>query len=479
MKTQFSKILLAQVVAVLLALVVLTTITRASLNQGFKSFLKTQETSVLQTLEPVFGEFYQSRGSWDFLRDQPQNWMRIWRLSQPQRGEPRMRRGRLPQESPRADGPPVGAQLLRWMRSPERGMLRDRLYLLDENRSWIAGSKVTVDSIDELEAITVEQQVVGWLGFAPMGNALPPEAERFLRGQVRSTVISFAIALVVAAGLAYLLARNVSRPVRELGDTVGKLSQGKFAARARIRSRDDIGVLAEHVNDLAKTLEKNRTARQRWMADIAHELRTPVAILKGEVEALADGVRPADERLTVSLKEEIDQLSALIDDVQTLAMSDAGALDLQKARLDLAHLVSQAMEPFQSRFAARGIAVELRLEQPFDLVADQTRLRQLLHNLLENSYRYVEQGGHIRLSLARSKGLAQLVLEDSGPGLSPDQIERLFDRFYRAESSRARATGGAGLGLAICKNIAEAHGGTIRAEPSGLGGLKICIDLPA
>jgi len=437
MKTLFSKILLAQVVAVVLALIVVTVITRASLNQGFKEFLERQEATVLQTLAPVLTEFYESNESWDSLRNSPQNWQRIWRLSrvqqtEPPPGGPRQRRGRLRDEATSPPGPPPGPQPLRWMGPPDRVMLRDRLFLLAQDHSRIAGAKTSVLEDITLEAIEFDGQVVGWIGFTPMGAVLPPDAERFLDRQIRITAISLALALVVAAALAFLLARNVSRPVRRLGDTVRDLSRGEYQARASIETRDEIGGLAEHVNQLAVTLEKNRTARQRWMADIAHELRTPVTILKGEIEALADGVRPADERMSTSLRDEVDQLSTLIDDLQTLALSDVGALNLQKNPVDLSSLVSQCVDSFRDRLATRLITVDMRVAEEVMVFADQPRLRQLLHNLFENSSRYVTQAGQVRLSLAQNQAGVEIVLEDSGPGLDSEQLDRLFERFYRA-----------------------------------------------
>ncbi|MCJ7815944.1 MAG: ATP-binding protein, partial [Xanthomonadales bacterium] len=376
------------------------------------------------------------------------------------------------------DGQQMEYQLLRWMRPPERGIFKDRLYLLDENQNWIIGAEMTPMQDGSLEVIEVDGQAVGWIGFAPMGRVLPPDAERFLGGQVRITVISFVIALVVAVALAYLLAQKVSRPVRQLGDTVKNLSRGDYHARVPVESRDETGMLAGCVNQLAETLEKNRTARQRWMADIAHELRTPVAILKGEVEAMADGIRPADERMSASLLEEINQLSKLVDDLQTLAMSDAGALNIQKEPTDLTDLVLQCVDSLRDRLTARGISVDLRLGEAVTVMADQRRLKQLLVNLLENSCRYVHEGGCVRVVLGQNSKTADMTLEDSGPGLETVQIEKLFERFYRAEIGRSRSGGGTGLGLSICKNIVEAHGGSIQAEHSELGGLKIQVSLP-
>lgn len=484
MRTLFSKILLAQVVAVALALIVMTVITRSSLNQGFKEFLERQETAVLQTLAPVLSEYYETRESWSALQGDPLAWQRVWRLTRSQQGgapqaRPPGRRGRVRDQPPPHLRPAPETEYLRWMRPSDRGLLRERLFLLAENRNRVAGAKIAQLDGLSLEAIEYDGQLVGWIGFAPMGKALPPDAERFLDRQIRITVISLAAALIVAAGLAFLLARNVSRPVRQLENTVRDLSQGEYLTRATVETRDEIGNLAQHVNQLADTLEKNHTARQRWMADIAHELRTPVAILKGEIESLADGVRQADERMMVSLREEIDQLSVLIDDLQTLALSDAGALNIQKTRFDLSGLVQQCMDSFTDRLATRNIAVELHLESNIVLSADQARVRQLLHNLLENSCRYVNEHGQVRVLLNRNQQGIELVLEDSGPGLKSDQLDRLFERFYRVEPSRSRSSGGSGLGLSICKNIVEAHGGRIQAEHSSLGGLKLKILFPA
>jgi two-component system sensor histidine kinase BaeS len=483
MKTLFSRILLAQVVAVLLALIVATAITRVSLGQRFKGFLETQEPNVLQTLVPVFADLYETRGGWGFLRDNPQAWQRVWRLSRPQpgagwKGGPGQRRGGQRDRPGPAENQLSEHQLLRWMQPPERGMFRDRLYLLDEEKNWITGAGGAPIQAGHLEAIEVDGRAVGWIGFAPMGRVLPPDAEQFLAGQVRITVISFVIALIVAVTIAYMLAQKVSRPVRRLGDTVKNLSSGNYQARAPVESGDETGILAGHVNQLAETLEKNRTARQRWMADIAHELRTPVAILKGEVEALADGVRPNDERMSASLHEEIDQLSTLVDDLQTLALSDAGALNIQKEKMDLSGLVLQCVDSFRDRLAMRDISVDLRLAGTVNVMADQGRLRQLLLNLLENSSRYVQQGGSVRVILRQDGKTVELTLEDSGPGLESEQIERLFERFYRVEGGRSRSGGGTGLGLSICKNIVEAHGGSIKAEHSDLGGLKMRVSLP-
>jgi two-component system sensor histidine kinase BaeS len=480
MKTLFSRILLAQVVAVVLALAVVTLITRYSLTHGFTTFLERQETRVLDNIAPVLGDLYSRQGGWDRLRANPEIWQRIWWRSN--RADMTGPRGPAPgsirqlEGGPRAPGTGPEPEF-RWLAQPGRGMLRERLFLLDATRVPLAGADPGATAEAQLKAVMVEGDVIGWIGFAPLDQALPPEAQRFLGGQLKITALALTAGLAVAAVLAWILARNVSRPVQSIGAAVRRLSDGDFAARADSRFAGEIGDLAERVNQLAATLEKNRTARQRWMADIAHELRTPVAVMKGEIEAVADGIREPDRRTIASLAEEADHLASMVDDLQALALADAGALDLRKAPVNLDELVRQALEAFANRLEERGVRARSRIAANVVVIADAQRLRQLLHNLLENSARYVEPGGRLEVSLTPGKA-AVLRLEDSGPGVSDDQLARLFDRFYRVEGSRSRTTGGSGLGLSICRNIVEAHGGSIEAGHSPLGGLSIRVELP-
>ena len=311
-----------------------------------------------------------------------------------------------------------------------------------------------------------------------MGELLTPEAAIFLSEQRRSGWLSLLVASVLAAVLAFLLARHFSRPISRLGDTVRQLKKGDYASRAEVDSTDEIGLLAEDVNSLATTLEASEQTRRRWMAEIAHELRTPIAILKGELEALRDGIRDHDAASLGSLGEEVDHLAGLVDDLQMLALSDTGALRFNLQSVDLSSLVCSELEVFRPRLEDANIAIELRVEQGAVITGDLMRLRQLLRNLLENSLRYTNPSGQIELGLKSNKGMVAMWLDDSAPGVEPDLLSRLFDRFYRVEESRNRAAGGSGLGLAICNNIIAGHGGTISAQHSRLGGVSIRISLP-
>jgi len=487
MRTLFAKILLAQAITAVVALVVVAVITRASLNRGFIEFLERQEAAVLDSTAPALSDLYESQGGWGFLREQPENWHRILRRTRGMRGQQGLapgaqahaRPGLRPTEPlPGPSSPPGFEPPLRWMGSMDRLHLRERLFLLDADRSYLAGAEVIDRASERLEPIVADGRTVGWIGFAPMGKTLPPEANRFLLGQVRVLSASLLIALGLAALLGFLLARHLSRPIRELMQTVSDLSLGRYEQRATVTGHDEVSRLSRAVNELAANLDQSRSARRRWMTDIAHELRTPVAILKGEIEALADGVRQPDQNKLNSLGEEINQLAVLVDDLQTLALSDAGALNLQREAIDLVDLVRQVAGPFQERLASRGIELRLDLPHTLRLNADPQRLRQLLQNLMENTVRYTEADGWVRVVVSATLDGSRLTVEDSGPGVSPAQLEQLFERFYRAGQGRPRAGGGSGLGLSICRNIAQAHGGRIHAVAGAAGGLAIHVDLP-
>jgi two-component system sensor histidine kinase BaeS len=219
--------------------------------------------------------------------------------------------------------------------------------------------------------------------------------------------------------------------------------------------------------------------RREYMADISHELRTPLAVLRGELEAMEDGIHPVTPEALRALQAEVGALTQLVADLHELALADVGALTHQKEDLDLTDFLARDAEAWRARCEGAGLTLTLRLPaQPLCLSADPARLRQLLHNLLDNALRYTAAGGELHLTLASGDGCAEIAVEDSPPGVPDELLPRLFERFFRVERSRGRAGGGSGLGLAICQSIAQAHGGSIEARHSPLGGLGIHIRLP-
>jgi two-component system sensor histidine kinase BaeS len=214
------------------------------------------------------------------------------------------------------------------------------------------------------------------------------------------------------------------------------------------------------------------------MADISHELRTPLAVLKGEIEALEDGVRPFTAATLQSLQSEVTTLSKLVADLHDLSLADVGGLAYRFEGIDLGKCVAETLNGFQERFAARSIRVDADLPDGVRVRGDEDRLSRVVANLLENAARYTQAGAQVHVALRREGNKALLVVEDSGPGVPAELLPRLFERFFRVESSRNREQGGSGLGLAICRSVVEAHGGSIVANASPLGGLRIEVRVP-
>lgn len=354
------------------------------------------------------------------------------------------------------------------------------LVLLDDQRQLVQGDPEQLDQM-QLLPLTLQGENVGWLGYGARASAFRDGIDQsFRQQQGRLLLFSTLLALVIALLVSWLMARYLVRPIHAVAGLSRELISGNYQARLDTRRRDELGELSRDINQLASTLSAAACARDRWLADISHELRTPLTILQGEIEALVDGVRQPEPARLCALHQEIDHLGRLVDDLHDLALADAGTLRYRMESLDLAELIDEQARLFSPAFAERQINFSWHTNGPLNLLGDTTRLRQLLSNLLANSQRYTDPGGSSVLQAWRDKGQLHLTLEDSAPGVSEEDLPRIFDHLFRAESaSRNRDQGGAGLGLALCKRIVEAHQGTIHASASSLGGLTITISFGA
>jgi two-component system sensor histidine kinase BaeS len=250
-----------------------------------------------------------------------------------------------------------------------------------------------------------------------------------------------------------------------------------------VRGSDELSQLSNDFNVLAQTLDQNRTARQQWIADISHELRTPLAILQGELESVQDGIRPMNQDTMESLHNEVVHLNTLVNDLHELSLSDLGALVYQKQTIDVSEILEQAVDMHQQMAAKHQLRLNLHIQSPHPndeimMLGDPNRLQQLFDNLLSNACRYTDPGGEIQVFMREQNGNVVIEHFDSAPGVSENDLAHLFERLYRVETSRNRAKGGSGLGLTICQNIVQAHEGSIVADHSPLGGLKLTITLP-
>ena len=301
------------------------------------------------------------------------------------------------------------------------------------------------------------------------------------------------IAVLAGGALALLLALALSRrilgPVEALTRATRRLEAGDLTQRVTLHSRDEIGALARAFNAMAEALERNETSRRRLVADVAHELRTPLTNLRAQLEAIEDGLQAADPATLRSLHEETMLLARLTDDLQDLALAEAGRLPLHRERLDAGAALEAAASAIRPRAAARDVTLRVEVASATPaLDGDPARLAQILRNLLENALAHTPAGGTIALSAAPSPASAgdgnhpggvEITVADTGPGIAAEHLPHLFDRFYRADASRARGTGGSGLGLAIVRQLAELHGGSVRVASEPGRGARFTVSLPA
>lgn len=316
---------------------------------------------------------------------------------------------------------------------------------------------------------------------ADMGfiEAFEDDQRRTIATLNRQVAIATIAVAVIATGAAAWFTRRIMQPVEQLTAAARELEAGDLARRVDAHGSDELAILGRAFNSLAHSLERNEELRKQMTSDIAHELRTPLNNLAGYLDAIADGVVAADERTVASLQEEANLLVRLVGDLEELSLADAGRQVLQLEPQPLAGIIEQAIASVAPRARTASIAIvqETLPAPPVD--ADRRRMAQVLRNLLENAIRHTPEGGTIRVSLTGSGMGARLTVSDDGPGIAPEHLENIFERFYRADASRARATGGAGLGLAIVKQLVEAHGGRVWAENEPAGGARFTVELPA
>lgn len=362
-------------------------------------------------------------------------------------------------------------------RRPRRAGLPMRMMLLDAQRQVLIGDAQAAGLLT-LTPVVVAARTVGFVGVAP-GPELDELSDiRFVDAQRRQFVWIGAAFVVLCAVLAWPLSSALTARVREIAAGARELASGHYAARVHVTSNDELGRLARDFNDLAVALERIERSRREWVADISHELRTPLATMRAEVEALQDGVRPLSLQAVDALHLDVVRLGRLIDDLYDLSRSDLGALSYHKRSLDPCAVLRADVRGVEAEFEKTDIAVQVNAAVDVQVHADADRLSQLFRNLLANSARYTDTGGRLEIEVTREGRWVVFAFNDSAPGVPGEELPHLFERFHRVERSRSRDTGGAGLGYAICRNIALAHGGRISVDHSALGGLCVQVRLP-
>ncbi len=301
----------------------------------------------------------------------------------------------------------------------------------------------------------------------------------FLTTVHRVLLVGSLAAAAVAMLLGWILVRRLVRPIADMMTLSERIAEGDYARRVETSGPDELARLAESLNRMAAALQRIEALRRDLVANVAHELRTPLATLQGYLEALRDGVVTASPGTLASLHEEVLRLSRLVEALHPLSQFDARASKMHRATLDAAALAQQMVSAYRPEFSRRGLSLHEHCDPACPPVeADPDLVGQALRNLLDNALRYAQPGGDVNVRTTRRGGTVQIVVENSGEEIAAEDLPHIFERFYRGEKSRSRETGGAGIGLALVREIARAHGGEVGAS-SARGVTTVWFSLPA
>lgn len=350
------------------------------------------------------------------------------------------------------------------------------------NGGYKPGDQVPQQDLAKGISITKDDKVIGVLVPIPMPFQGGPREVEFIERTNRILLYGALIGSVIALLLGIFLSRTLTRPIRELTRATHAVSEGDLSQQVPVRSSDELGELAQAFNKMSSELSRSVNARKQMTADIAHELRTPLSLILGHAEAVHDGVLPPSPENFEIIREEAARLEHLVNDLRILSLADAGELSIAPQMIEPQRLLQEVAAIYQYQTQRKNIALDLDIVPHLpNIEVDPGRMTQVLTNILDNALRHTPEGGRIILSAKEINEQVELAVQDSGPGLNSEDLERIFDRFYRTDSSRQRDgafPGGSGLGLAIARSIVQAHGGQLSAESETGKGLKVIIRLP-
>ncbi len=296
------------------------------------------------------------------------------------------------------------------------------------------------------------------------------------------TLVLVAIGAAIVATVVGLVAAGIlTRPLGRLATAAGRIARGDLAARSGLASRtDELGALGRTFDIMATELERSEHARKRLFQDVAHELKTPLAVIDATSSAVLDGVYPHDDRHIGTIREQARLLSRIVDDLRIVSLAESGDFALTRAPVGVANLLADVASAFRAQAEEAGVGIRITADSGLSLNADGDRLRQALGALLDNALRVAPAGTELDLGAALiPPAMVELTVRDHGPGIAPEDLPHLFDRFYQADAARDRSSGTSGLGLPIVQAIAQAHGGKVTAENAADGGARFRMALPA
>ena len=439
-------------------------LTNANTASEFRQFVSGENSTRIQNLASNLGQIYSNDGSWDDI----QNSLSILLMSANER--------LIVADS---DGIVVGDTKDNWLG-------RDTGQVGLEN-----GTAITVSGgeVGEFYLLTSGSGTgMGHMGMGGPGTPVLTGAEEDFLSQINSSLwTTILIAAAAAIVLGFVLTRQFTHPINALATGARHIANGDLGFRVQIKSGDEIGDLAQSFNNMASSLENSEQARRRLVADITHEVRTPLTIIEGTVEGIADGIFPPDSEHLDSIREQTVLLNRLVGDLRELSLAETGQLKLKPAPTNMAELVRRKLSQIELRAQEKNIQVTLKAENDIpDIKVDPVRMDQVISNLLTNAVRHTPDSGSITVSIGTvpeaddhmNRPYLSVSIANTGEGIAAEHLPHIFDRFYRAEPSRARSEGGAGLGLAIVKQLVEAHSGKVWAESSPGKGSTFYIALP-
>ncbi len=466
MRSLWFRLMGAFVLVILIGVVVSSVLIDRATGGQFSHYVTQNGKAWAQRLAPVLAEQYAQDGGWQNAE--------AWLETLPGRGAGAgsgmgLRMGAMMGHGPGAGGGNSGmAQHL--MGGDMWAAMGIRLMLADQGGVVIADTMGTLRGTDlkpaDLAAgtpVVVDGRQVGTLLVVLPDAGVVTPASNFLAAANRSTWLASLVAGVLALVLGMLLFRQIVAPIRALTGASARIAAGQLDQRVDVTSKDELGQLAATFNQMADALTRARDLQRNMIADVAHELRTPVTAIQGNLEAMLDGVLPMTAPEVGILHDETLLLSRLVDDLRLLSLAESGQLKMERGRLNLGDLANRIVERMRPQAQAQGVElVAVAAPGTPEVEADSDRITQVISNLVGNGLRHTPPGGRITVSVAAGTvGNAVVVVTDTGSGIAPEDLPHVFDRFYRADRSRNRASGGSGLGLAIVRQLIEAHGGAV------------------
>jgi len=447
-----SKIVLAFSIIIITGSILMVTIINTTTRAGYRQFAKNSDVKFSEKLIDPLKEYYSQNNSWDGV----ENFLKF----------PKPRMGEMMEGRGRSSFPPV--------------ILTDKMGRILVNTQKNDNRKFNKEQLEHGIEIKYKNRVVGYIFTGSMIVAkLTLEEEKFLNNITAIIIMVTLFILVISIIFSYYFSKRVTKPISKLSQASKQVESGNYKTRVEDEGSDEISQLSKSFNNMVKSLENSDNWRKQIIADSAHELRTPVTLIQGNLEMILDGVYKADNSHIQNIYDETLVLSRLIKELQQLSSAESGSMSLNIDKLNINNLIDNTLEIFNAGKSKDKIELINSIKTNLPLLdGDEQKLKQVFSNILANAYRHTPAGGKIEISAEKHSRKIVIKIKDTGSGVPQKDLKKIFERFYRTDSSRNRSTGGSGLGLAISREIVRLHRGSIHAESENQDGTTIIIKLP-